>query len=206
MSPGNDQWLRAGKITGAYGIKGWVKVHSFTDPPENLLDYDAWGLTPPGADGKQEQVPDALRQIKPLAGRMQGKALVAQLQGVADRTAAEGLRGSAIWIAEHVLPGLEDGDYYWRDLLGLRVVTEYEGQTLLLGEVDHLLETGANDVLVLRPCAGSIDERQRLVPYLPEAVVVSVEPHNGDADGPIDQSGPGGRGKGEIRVHWHPED
>jgi 16S rRNA processing protein RimM len=190
MPPGTAKWLCAGRITGAYGIKGWVKVHSYTDPASNLLDYEAWGLAATGsAELGREQAPAGLRQVKPLAGRMQGKALVAQLPGVADRTAAEALRGTGIWLPADSLPALEAGDYYWRDLVGLKVITDFEGRSLLLGEVDHLLETGANDVLVLRPCAGSIDDRQRLLPYLPESVVREVD-----------------QAAGEMRVHWHPED
>jgi ribosomal 30S subunit maturation factor RimM len=97
-----------------------------------------------------------------------GKGLIAQAGG---RRVAHRRRTAArprTLGAGADLPALEAGDYYWHQLQGLQVWCKHDGDTLLLGEVDHLLETGANDVLVLRPCEGSIDERERLIPYLPE--------------------------------------
>ncbi len=171
--------LLAGKITGAYGIKGWVKLHVFTDPPENFFAFSRHQVTRRGR----------VESIQFADGRVQGKGWVARVVGVDTRTDAELLRGTEIWVPKTDLPVLGAGDYYWHQLQGLQVWCDHEGQRLLLGEVDHLLETGANDVLVLRPCDGSIDERERLIPYLPDDVVLSV-----DMD---DRS---------MTVDWHPED
>jgi 16S rRNA processing protein RimM len=179
MPTGGSEWLCAGRISGAYGIKGWVKVHALTDDPDSLLGYTPWQL----------RWRDRRRDIEVEAGRRHGRGLVAKLRDCDDRDAAEQFRGTEIWVPAEELPALEAGDFYWHDLVDLRVSTEFEGRTLLLGEVDHLLETGANDVLVLRPCPGSIDDRERLVPYLPGAVVESVLPE-----------------EGLIKVRWHPED
>jgi len=173
------EWLCAGRIAGAYGIKGWVKVHSYTDPPQNLC-----GMQPLRLRGAQLD-----RDIEFAEWRPQGKGLVARIEGVDDRDAAQALRGLEIYVPAADLPALDEGEYYWRELLGLRVYCDFEGSELLLGEVKRLLETGANDVLLLRPCEGSIDQRERLLPWLPGDVVESV-----DVQG------------GRMTVHWHPED
>ena len=177
--PGNDEMLLAGTITGAYGIKGWVKVHALTDPVENFLSFGRWQLSRRGQTRAGEFV----------SGRRHGKGLIAKLVDVDDRDAAEALRGTEVWVGAQLLPTLEADDYYWHQLQGLQVWCHWQGQDLLFGTVDHLLETGANDVLVVRPCAGSMDERERLVPYLPGDVVQRVD---------LDSQ--------RIEVVWHPED
>lgn len=168
MSDGD--MLVAGKITGSYGIKGWVRVHSYTDPQENFLALGQWHVQRRG-------------EPQPLAiddGKAHGKGLVVHVEGVDDRTAAESLRGLQVLVPRDVLPPLDDGDYYWRDLEGLSVWCrdsdgQSDGDRVLLGEVDYLIETGANDVLVVRACQGSIDTRERLIPYLPGQVVTRVD-------------------------------
>lgn len=177
--PGDQAMLQAGTITGAYGIKGWVKIHALTDPVENFLGFGSWHI----------RRRNMFEPVEFVDGKLHGKGLIARIDGVDDRTAAEGLRGLEIWVPRTSLPELADGDYYWHQLQGLEVWTEYEGQSLLLGEVDYLLETGANDVLVLRHCEGAVDDRQRLIPYLPGSVVLSVA-----------------RYEGRIVVNWHPDD
>lgn len=179
MNTPEKKMLLAGKITGAYGIKGWVKLFVFTDPPENFFAFSGHQIQ---RQGRSE--PIAFDQ-----GRAQGKGMVARVLGVDTRTDAELLRGTEIWVPGTELPALASGDYYWDQLLGLQVWVEHNGQQMLLGEVDHLLETGANDVLVLRPCGGSIDERERLIPYLPDNVVIGVD-----------------ASEGRMTVDWHPED
>ena len=171
--------LLAGTITGAYGIKGWVRVHVLTDPAENFLAFGRWQL---GRRGRR-------RAAEFIDGRRQGRGLIARLAGVGDRPAAEALRGTEVWVESRLLPPLPRGDFYWHQLRGLKVWCQWRGAARLLGEVDHLIETGANDVLVLKPCAGSLDERERLVPYLPRRVVQRVAlPER------------------RIDVDWHPED
>lgn len=161
----SDSTLVAGKITGCYGIKGWVKVHSYTDPPENFLGFGNWLLK---RRGVQEP-------IEFDAGRRHGKGLVAHIAGVDDRTQAESYRGLEVLVYADQLPELEEEDYYWHQLQGLQVwCREGDGQ-VLLGTVDYLIDTGANDVLVVKACEGSIDDRERLIPYLPEQVVTRVD-------------------------------
>src|SRR5690606_24258731 len=135
--------LILGKIVSVHGIRGAVKVYSHTQPLDNVLNYPVLILRK-----GQEQ-----RQLSVISGRLQGRVVVAQLQGVRARNEALELVDWAICVPESRLPAWPEGEYYWRRLDGLQVVT-LDGQ--LLGRVDHLLETGANDVLVVKPCAGSI--------------------------------------------------
>ena len=174
--------LTVGRITGCYGIKGWVRVHPFTDQAESLLDFPAWWLE--GRGGPEPVVIDA--------GRRQGRGLLVHLAGVDDRTAAEALRGREILVREAALPPLGDGEFYWHQLEGLEVWCQGQAgeadSEQLLGRVAYLIETGANDVLVVRGCVGSIDDRERLVPYLPGDVVKAVD-----------------LAAGRLTVDWFPE-
>jgi 16S rRNA processing protein RimM len=104
--------------------------------------------------------------------REQGKGLVMRLDGVIDRNGAESLKGLALWVNKSCLPELQEGDYYWSDLLDLSVFLE-DGR--LLGQVHSLMETGSNDVLVVRAASGSMDARERLIPWLPDRVVKQVD-------------------------------
>jgi 16S rRNA processing protein RimM len=152
-----DDLMVIGKIVSVHGVRGEVKVFSFTDPIENLLEYKTWTLR---HEGKT-------RQVEMISGRSQNKVLVAKLKGLDDREEARLLAGYEICVARSLLPDLTDGDYYWYQLEGLQVIN---GEGQVLGKVDHLLETGANDVMVVKPCAGSLDDRERLLPYTDDCV------------------------------------
>lgn len=155
--------LVVGRIVGVHGIRGWVKVHSYTDPLENIFEYQPWYLK-----GERGWEP-----VDVTGSRPQGKGLVAQLAGENDRNrATERFVGREIAVPRASLPDLEDGEYYWRDLIGLRVRTE-AGQDL--GKVASLLETGANDVLVVRADRDSLDTKERLIPWVPGQYVSSVD-------------------------------
>ncbi len=136
-----------GEIAGAYGVKGWVKIHSHTTPPDNILGYSPWLL-----EGK-----DGAKEYTVLSGRMQGAAVVAQLEGVDDRDQALHLRSSRILVPRGRFPPAEEGHYYWVDLVGLRV-RNVEGVDL--GKVVEMMATGANDVIVAQ------GERERLIPFV----------------------------------------
>lgn len=178
-TPEKDEMLHVGTINGVYGIKGWVKVHALTDPVSNILSFGHWKL-------KRR---DSLQSAELKDGRPHGKGLIVKLAGVDTRDDAEKLRGTEIWVSASALPELEPGEFYWHQLQGLRVWCEHDEATLLLGEIDHLIDTGANDVMVLKACDGSIDERERLIPFLMDQVVRSID-----------------RDTGEVWVQWHPED
>lgn len=158
------------EVLGAHGIKGWVKVKPLVEDPLFLMGIDGLALAP---GPKMRQA--ASRGAKVLNLRPQGRGWVMQLSGVEDRTQAEGLIGMVLLGTAALLPELEDGDFYWRDLVGLRVWCEGSDGVCLLGEIDHLLETGANDVLVVRPCEGSMDDKERLIPWLVDDVVRAVD-------------------------------
>jgi 16S rRNA processing protein RimM len=170
-----------GKIVGCFGIKGWVKIHAYTDPAENFLGYGA--CTVKAREGRPGAHDNALLEFD--SGHRQGKGLVAHIKGVDDRTLAESYKGLELCVPATQLPKLEAGDYYWHQLSGLKVwcadqdSLEEAGpesdRRVLLGVVDHLIETGANDVIVVKACEGSYDKKERLVPYLPGDVVTRVD-------------------------------
>lgn len=171
-----DEVLVVGRIVSVHGIKGWVKVYSFTDPMENIFDYQPWHVFEDGA----------WKPVKITGKRRQGKGLVVGLDGYDDRDrAGRELVGREIAVPRSQLPEAGDGEYYWRDLIGLRVKLE-DGRDL--GRVHEMLETGANDVLVVRGDADSLDRQERLLPWTPGEVV-----HDVDLDA------------GELRVDWDPE-
>ncbi|WP_417501018.1 ribosome maturation factor RimM [Marinobacter sp.] len=158
----NSQETVIGRITSVFGVKGWLKVYSFTDPIEGILGYTNWVLD---LDGKR--IPVKLEE-----GRRQGKAIVVRLKGIGDRELARTYCGAEIKVPTAELPELPEGEFYWRQLQGLNVFT-VEGECL--GRVDHLIETGSNDVLVVHATADSIDQRERLIPYLPDQVVREID-------------------------------
>lgn len=157
-----SSFLQIGRIASSYGLKGWVWVYALTDPHKNIFRYQPWYL----------RRRDRFEKVEVVDWRPQGKGLVAQLKGCDDRTAAEALQDVEIWTDGNALPALPAGDYYWSQLVGLAVWT-LSGH--FLGVVDHLMETGANDVLVVRPADGSVDCEERLIPYVLEHTVQSVD-------------------------------
>ena len=110
--------------------------------------------------------------VKVIEGKKQAKGLVALTEGIEDRTQAEKLIGSEVWVDKDQLPNLDKGDYYWHQLEGLEVFNE-AGE--LLGEVSHLFETGANDVLVVKASEKSIDDMERLIPHVEKEIVLEVD-------------------------------
>ena len=151
-----------GRITSVFGVKGWLKVFSYTDPKEGILNYPDWTLD---LDGRR--IPARLEE-----GRRQGQAIVVRLKGIDDRELARTYCGAEVRVSRAELPELPEGEYYWFQLEGLEVFTVEDE---CLGKVRHLIETGSNDVLVVQATAGSIDQRERLIPYLPGEVVQNVD-------------------------------
>lgn len=165
-----DRMLVMGRIAGPYGVRGWVRISAFTELADGLLDYAPWYLQRDGA----------WQEAEVLEARPHGKGLVAQLAGCADRDAAMALSGTPIGVRRSQLPAPGENEYYWSDLAGLRVVS-VEGREF--GTVDHLIETGANDVLVIRD-----GTREVLVPFVMDQVIKAV-----DFDA------------GLIRIDWDPD-
>lgn len=157
MSDSNS-YITIAVIGAALGVKGWVKVSSHTSPSDNILDHRQFWI---GKDGRWQEA-------KVEASKTHGKGYALKLAGYDDRNQAETLCHYAIAIKKEHLPTLAVGEYYWHQLLGLRVINQ-AGQ--LFGKVSHLIETGSNDVLVVKASDGSIDQRERLLPYRPEFVL-----------------------------------
>lgn len=166
-------------VVGVYGIKGWVKLKIWLEQPDVLTTLDRLTLVPSGAAKRGSD-----RPVEVKALRAQGKGFIAFLAGINDRDAAEAIKGWSIHADVECLPPAEEGEYFWRDLMGLAVWCkdpapvasgEAAAAPVLVGEVDHLLETGANDVLVVRPTADSVDNRERLIPWIVDDVIVAVD-------------------------------
>jgi 16S rRNA processing protein RimM len=164
-----DELLVMGRIASPFGVKGWLRVNAFTAQPDNLLDYTPWYLKLPGG----------WQAIEPLAGRHHGKGLVVQLKDCNDRDTAAALAGTDIGVYRSQLPPVDRDEYYWSDLIGLQVITVGDR---LLGVVEQLFETGANDVMVVK------GEQEHLVPFVTGQVVESVDLE-----------------KRIIRVDWDPD-
>lgn len=152
-----------GRIVGLHGVRGWVKVYSYTQPREKILDYTPWLLALNGAS-----LPRAVK-----TGRMQGKGVVAQLEACADRDEAAALVGAEIRVRGDQLQQAGPDEYYWKDLVGLAVENR---DGLPLGQIVALMETGANDVLVVHgtdPVTEAVTER--LIPYVAGVIVTEVD-------------------------------
>lgn len=152
--------LILGKISGVFGVKGWVKLFSYTSPKEQIVKYSPIYL----------QTKQSWQTVNILKGHKQGKGVVAQLEGVDDRDQAFSLIGTEIGIKHDQLPKLSGSSYYWTDLEGLSVVTKDEVE---LGTVDWLFDTGGNDVLVIKP--SDKDGKKHMVPWIEDDVIISVD-------------------------------
>ena len=150
--------ILVGKISNPHGIKGWVKVISFTDPIENILSYKKWTLSDNETE-KTCQLEDS---------RIQGNKIVIKLEGVNDRDDADLLKNLQIKVNRFDLPKLDENSYYWGDLIDFNVI-DIKGKHV--GKVDSLFSTGSNDVLVI------IDEAKErlLVPFIMEEVIKCVD-------------------------------
>lgn len=167
-------WLTLGKITGVFGVKGWLKVYSFTDPVENILSYPKWRLEKNGV----------IQNVEIDSGRRHKEGIVVHIVGIDDREQALLLRQTQVQVLASQLPVLESDDFYWYQLQGLTVYqVDAQGEpTIKLGLVDHLLETGANDVLVVkapRTENESGTDSEVLIPYLVDDVVKEVDLEKG---------------------------
>lgn len=158
--------VEVGRVLGAWGIKGWIKVQPFASDPQALFSSRRWFLQPP------EKLPVAAaaafpKLLKVTAAREQGDGVVASAQELPDRNAAEALKGARIFVSRASFPTAAEDEYYWVDLIGLEVVNR-EG--VVLGTVTDLLDTGPHSVLRVQPAetpAGmSALEAERLIPFV----------------------------------------
>ncbi len=144
-----------GRVSGLFGVKGWLKVHSYTDPWESIVEFETWILR----SGNEEQT------VELEGGRKQGRTVTVKLKAIDDRDQARALIGAEIAVERNALAPCEPGEYYWIDLEGSTVVTA-EGEPL--GRLDYVFETGGHDVMVVD------GDRQRLIPFVQDKVVREV--------------------------------
>ena len=153
----DDKKIYLGKITGVHGIKGWLKIQSFSSPPENILNYPSWII-----NNKGEEDYYSIEQ-----GRKQNNKIVVKLEKIDDRNTAESLINSKIQILRSDLPKLSNENYYWSDLVGLSVLNSEE---TVIGKIESLIETGANDVMVII----TLKDERILIPFVMHEIIKEV--------------------------------
>jgi len=157
-APDASTLMKIGQLKKPYGIKGWLWVFSDTDDRSAIFDMQPWWIKT--ATG-----------IKPLTvsrWRQQGTGLVAQFEQVPDRNIAETMNGVTIWVAQDVLPELAEDEFYWSDLVGMRVVNE---QDEYLGNITEMFDNGAHDIMRVAANSDSLDNEERLIPWHKQTVV-----------------------------------
>ena len=159
IEPGDKRTpVLIGHISGVHGIRGWVKIHSLTEPREAIFEYQPWLMG------------ESLEETRFIEGRKQGKHLVALLEGIDDRDQAESLVNRPIAVYRDQFPELPEAEYYWADLIGLTVQL---GDGTKLGTIERMLATGANDVMVVK------GDKERLIPFVQTQYVKSVSLEDG---------------------------
>ena len=168
--------LVLGRLLCPYGIYGWVKIRSYTEKIEGLMSYHPLWIDKDG--------------LKPLFlddWQMHSGGLIAHIEGVNDRDRAKAWCGCNILVDKDVLPSPDVNEYYWHELLGLRIRNLFAGEEDDLGVVSSLLATGSNDVLLVSGDKASIDYRERLIPFIEDYVLKVSRTH------------------GYIQVSWDPD-
>ena len=156
MSEPSTTRIMLGHISGLYGVRGWVKVFSYTKPITNIFNYSPWQLYQYGQ----------WQTLSVCEGKTHGKGIIARLETIHDRDEAARLLGADIMISRSQLPTAPINEYYWVDLIDLTVINH---KGVKLGQVDYMLETGANDVIVVK------GKRERLIPFVLGRVVLEVD-------------------------------
>jgi 16S rRNA processing protein RimM len=151
----DNKRLLIGQINGLFGVQGWVKLFSYSNPRKNILSYQPWHI----------QIDGEWHTLEIVKGRVQGKTIVAQLKGVNDREVARGYIGTEIYIEKSQLPKLSKGEYYWDELAGLEVRNK-EG--VILGKISYMVDTGSNNVMVIN------GDKEHWVPYI-EPFLISID-------------------------------
>lgn len=167
MKNADSTYITIGKIGSSFGVHGWLKISTYTEYGPDILDYRPWYTSRNGRDWKEIDVED---------GKQHGNGVIAKLAGIDTPEDARLLTGTLIAIQRSQLPELTKGEFYWSDLIGLTVINK-DGTEL--GKVIYLMETGSNDVLVIK------GNKEHAIPYLPGSVVLDINLE-----------------KKEIRVDW----
>jgi len=159
LTPHSDEKkLLVGKINGFFGVQGWIKIFSYTEPRKNILKYQPWYFIDDGT----------YKAIEMTTGRKQSKTIVAHLKGIDNKDQAVQLIGKSLYIDKDQLPQLDDNEHYWHELAGFRVINN---NAVDLGIVDYLVDTGSNNVLVIK------GDKEHWIPYI-EPYLVSIDKQN----------------------------
>ena len=146
-----------GQFGSTYAVQGWLKLQSFSDPDDGILSYQPWYT--------KEKQPLNIEQ-----SRRHGRGFVVKVRGIDNPEMARALIGKEVFVPRDQLPELAPGEYYWADLLGLKVINRAGRQ---LGKVEEMMETGANDVLVVKP--DQAGKANILIPYVMQRYIDSVD-------------------------------
>jgi len=159
LTPHSDEKkLLVGKINGFFGVQGWIKIFSYTEPRKNILKYQPWYFIDDGT----------YKAIEMTTGRKQSKTIVAHLKGIDNKDQAVQLIGKSLYVDKDQLPQLDDNEHYWHELVGFRVINK---DGIDLGVVDYLVDTGSNNVLVIK------GNKEHWIPYI-EPYLVSIDKKN----------------------------
>lgn len=156
--PDTSTLMKIGQLKKPYGIKGWLWVFSDTDVHEEIFDIKPWWM----------KTATGMKPLTVKAWRQQGTGLVAQFEQVPDRNVAETMNGVTIWVAKDVLPEPSEDEYYWSDLVSMRVMNE---QDEYLGDITEMFETGAHDLMRVAANSDSLDAEERLIPWHKQTVM-----------------------------------
>jgi 16S rRNA processing protein RimM len=157
MKNTNSAFITIGKIGSTYGVHGWLKINTYTEYGLSVLDYKPWYLS----NGNDEWKP-----VEIEGGRLHGNTVIIKLAGINNPEEARLYTGKSIAITRDQLPKLKPNEYYWSDLIGMTVINK-NGETY--GKVAYLIETGSNDVLVVK------NDKEHAIPFLPGDVILSVD-------------------------------
>lgn len=167
VSPTQTELMKIATLKKPYGIQGWLWVFSDMDERSAIFDMPNWLM----------KTATGFKPLTVSKWRAQGSGLVASFKEISDRNVAETMSGTTIWVYKGNLPVLPDDEYYWSDLVGLRVINE---QNEMLGVVKHLFETGAHDIMTIAPTKDSIDNEERLIPWHKTTVLSVVLSENSE--------------------------
>lgn len=193
-----DDLVELGRIAGAYGVQGWIRVQPYSPDSSTLLDIPHWWLKPPVSRHAADVVATA-RHVKVDKSRVHSDIIVARLTDVSDRTDAETLKGWTIWVSRAEFAPLDPDEHYWVDLVGCRVYGQDGESQVLLGEVFEIMDNGAHGILRIARATEDPDgalqfeqdakgrRREVLVPFVSAHVhTVDTERKKIFSDWPVD--------------------
>lgn len=157
-APDASALMKVAQLKKPYGIKGWLWVFSDTDDRSAIFNMQPWWM----------KTATGMKPLTVKAWREQGTGIVAQFEQVPDRNVAETMNGVTIWVEQNVLPETSADEYYWSDLVGMRVINE---QNEYLGDISEMFETGAHDIMRVAATSDSLDKEERLIPWHKQTVI-----------------------------------